>query len=157
MDRQVVVLQLNDESYAIDISGVKEIVRLPEITRVPHAPPYVEGVIDLRGQVTPVINLQDRFGLSRSEVSKNTRVIVLTVGASQFGVVVDGVTETLNVPEDAVDGLATTGLAVDAEYVTGIARLDSGLVILLDYERILDGPEQEQLSAITEEQGAAVA
>lgn len=151
MERQVVVFQLNNESYAVEISGVKEIVRLPEITQVPHAADYLEGVIDLRGQVTAVIDLHRRFGLPEAEVTKDTRVIVLTVGELQFGVIVDGVTETLTISEDSIDPIANIALQIDAEYITGIARLESMLVILLDYERVLGAAEREALVELVAE------
>ncbi len=148
MERQVVVFQLNDESYAVEISGVKEIVRLPEITTVPHAPSYVEGVVDLRGQVTAVMNLHRRFGLAASEVTKDTRVIVLTLGQSQFGIVVDGVTETLTIADESIDPIGNISHEIDSDYVTGVARLDEKLIILLDYHRVLGADEQAELDRL---------
>ena len=152
MERQVVVLQLNNESYAVEISGVKEIVRLPDITRLPNAPDYVEGVIDFRGQVTAVINLHRRFGLPVSEVTRETRLIVLTLGDTQFGVTVDGVSETLTIPEEAVDPIDNIALDIDAEYVTGVARLDEKLVILLDYQKVIGTEERAQLENLVAEE-----
>lgn len=152
MERQVVVFELDNESYAVEIGGVKEIVRLPEITKVPHAPDYVDGVIDLRGQVTAVINLRSRFGLPVQETTKDTRVIVLTMGDAQVGVVVDGVSETLSIPEESIDAIANMALEIDAEYITGVARLENRLVILLDYKKVLSASENEALAELVTEE-----
>src|SRR3990172_4840807 len=142
MERQFVVFQIAHEHYAVDIAGVREILRLPEITKVPHAPEFVEGIMNPRGTVVPVIDLHKRFGLPPRESSNETRVMVLNVGDAQLGAIVDSVSEVLAISEDRIEPLERLPVDVSAEYITGVAKLDGRLVILLDYEMVLGRRER---------------
>lgn len=102
---QLVSFQLGQEEFAIDILGVQEIIRLVEITPVPNAPYYVEGVVNLRGKVIPIINLRSRFGLPEVEPTKDTRIIVVEVEHSILGFIVDSVEEVLRLPEEVIEPL----------------------------------------------------
>jgi purine-binding chemotaxis protein CheW len=135
---QLVVCQLGQESYGLNIGSVYEIIRFQECTAVPASPPFVEGVINLRGRIVPVMDLSSRFGMARSEATKSTRIIVAgtsgTSGTSgtRVGLVVDAVTEVLTVSEDAVEPTPEAVSGVDSDYIRGIAKLGDKLVILLD-------------------------
>ncbi|MCR4427034.1 MAG: chemotaxis protein CheW, partial [Firmicutes bacterium] len=100
---QLVIFELNGESYGVDISRVQDINRMQDITKIPHAPDHVEGVINLRGRVIPVIDLRRRFGLPCGEHTKSTRIVVIQMGESLIGMVVDGVSEVLRVPQDTIE------------------------------------------------------
>jgi len=136
-EKQLVVFDLADETYGVDIGSVREIIRIQEITKVPRTPDYVEGVINLRGKVIPVIDLRKKFGFEKAEVTKDTRIVVVDINGADIGVVVDAVTEVLRLSSDAVEpptGVITTA---ESDYLLGIAKLESRLIILLDLQKAL--------------------
>ncbi len=131
---QLVSFQLGPEEYAIDILGVQEIIRLVEITHVPNAPHYVDGVVNLRGKIIPIINLRNRFGLSSTEPTKDTRIIVVEVARLILGFMVDSVEEVLRLPEDLIEPPLSTGRGGADEFHRGVGRVDGRLLILLDLD-----------------------
>ena len=144
----MVVFDLSSEAYGVDIGAVREIIRLQDITKVPRTPEFVEGVINLRGKVIPVVDLRKRFGLPAVEESKENRIVVVDIGAQDIGVVVDAVTEVLRIPTESVEPPASVITTSDSEYLPGIAKLDSRLIILLDLEQVLTEAEQDSLLEI---------
>src|SRR5579872_5310135 len=100
---QIVSFRLGNEEYGVDISQVQEIIRMVEITHVPRAPRFMEGVINLRGQLIPIIDLRTRFGMPRIEATKDTRIIVTEIGSKRVGIVVDSVSEVINIPIENVE------------------------------------------------------
>ena len=134
---QLVVFDLADETYGVDIGSVREIIRIQEITKVPRTPDYVEGVINLRGKVIPVIDLRKKFGFKKAEVTKDTRIVVVDISGNDIGVVVDAVTEVLRLSSDAVEPPSGVITTTDSDYLLGIAKLESRLVILLDLQKAL--------------------
>lgn len=131
-EQQIVLCELAGELYGVDIARVEEIIRLPEITRVPRAPRAVEGVINLRGTVIPVVDLRKVLGLVQSEPTKSSRVVVVEVGEDTIGMIVDAVTEVLRVPAASVEPPSAVVTDLDTTYLRGIAKLDGRLVMLLD-------------------------
>jgi purine-binding chemotaxis protein CheW len=129
---QVVVCQLGDESYGLDIGSVYEIIRFRECTAVPAAPGFVDGVINLRYRIIPVVDLARRFGMQRSATTKSTRIIVSGTSESRVGLVVDAVTEVLMVSDDAVEPTPELVAGYDSTHIRGIAKLGDQLVILLE-------------------------
>ena len=150
MDLQVVVFQVADEHYAVDIGGVREILRLPEITRVPHSPTFVEGVINPRGTVIPVIDLHKRFGIEQRDSTNDTRVMVLNVGDALVGAIVDSVSEVMTFTEDQIEPVDKLSVTISAEYITGVAKMEDRLVILLDYESVLGASESAEVDSLLE-------
>ena len=144
-EQQLVVFDLSSEAYGVDIGAVREIIRLQDITKVPRTPEFVEGVINLRGKVIPVVDLRKRFGLPAEEESKENRIVVVDIGAQDIGVVVDAVTEVLRIATESVEPPASVITTADSEYLLGIAKLDSRLIILLDLERVLTEAEHSSL------------
>ena len=140
-EKQLVVFDLADEGYGVDISSVREIIRMQEITKVPRAPEFVEGVINLRGKVIPVVDLRKRFGFPESDATKDTRIVVVDISGQDIGVVVDSVTEVLRIGADAVEPPSSVITTADSEYLLGIAKLDTRLIILLDLEQALSAME----------------
>ena len=129
---QVVVCQLGEESYGLDIGSVFEIIRFQECTAVPASPSFVDGIINLRGRIIPVVDMASRFGLRRSEATKSTRIIVAGTAGMRVGLVVDAVTELLMIPEESVEPTPDVASGYDSAYIRGIAKLAEELVILLD-------------------------
>jgi purine-binding chemotaxis protein CheW len=148
MEQQLVVFELAGESYGIDIAAVESIIKMQTITQLPQAPFYVKGVTNLRGNVLPVIDLRLRFGLEPVESSRQTRIIIVTMGSIKVGVVVDGVSEVLRVQDDVIGGLPPMVSTVNSAFLKGIVRLENRLIILLELAKVLAVDEQENLQAM---------
>ncbi len=146
-EEQVVVFELANEHYGIDIGRVQEIIRLPAITAVPRAPECVEGVVNLRGRVIPVLNLRTRFGLPDGERGRSSRIVVLEVNGNTVGALVDGVSEVLRVPVNAVEPPGATLTGPETAHLRGIAKLEERLVILLNLDHIVDLAQRELVAA----------
>ena len=144
-ERQLVVFQLGSELYGVEISRVHEIIRLQEVTRVPHSPPFVEGVINLRGKVISVINLRRRFGLPDADDTRAGRIVVVDINDQVVGMVVDGVSEVLRINTATIEPPSPAVAGIDSEYLQGIAKLPERLVILLDLDRVLTREERRAL------------
>ena len=143
------------EVYAVDIHQVREIIRVPQITRVPRTPDFVEGVINLRGNVIPVLDLRKRFGLGEGEDSNDRRIIVVEMGERTIGMIVDAVSEVLRIDESLIDPPSPYIVSVNTLYIEGIARLEPDLVILLNLEKVLTEDEKERLETMELEEGEA--
>jgi purine-binding chemotaxis protein CheW len=146
-EQQLVVFELASESYGVDIGAVNTIIRMQEITEIPRSPEYVEGVINLRGSIIPVIDLRKRFGLPVGEETKASRIVVVEARGQMIGMVVDAVAETLRLPQDAIEPPSPIVTSVDAEYVKGIGKLENRLVILLYMDKVLNSKEVDELRA----------
>jgi len=137
MDHQLVTFKLGDEEFGMDILRVQEIIRMVEITLVPKMPHYMEGVINLRGKVIPVVNLRARFNKPPGEHSNNTRIVVVNMRDTTVGLLVDSVSEVLRLSEDVIEPpppIMDGGM--DTEYIKAVGRLEDRLLILLDLEKI---------------------
>jgi len=135
-EEQVVVFTLANECFGVDVAGVQEIRRVPEMIHVPRALPYVEGVMNLRGAVVPVVDLCQRFGFSSSSRTRASRVVILDLAGQTIGVIVDSVSEVLRIPGDAVEPPNAVVTPEGDGFVRGIARLGDRLIMLLDLDRI---------------------
>jgi purine-binding chemotaxis protein CheW len=152
---QVVSFKLGSEEYGVDIAQVQEINRMVAVTHVPRAPQFMEGVINLRGQLIPIIDLRTRFGMARAEHTKNTRIVVTEIGAKRVGMVVDSVSEVLRLPVDQIEPAPEMLTGVDTEYIRGVGKIEDRLIILLDLGRIISGAEKRELEATDAEAVAA--
>ena len=136
---------LAGEEYGIGILKIKEIIRMMPITSVPQTPEFVKGVINLRGKVIPVIDLRLRFGLETIDYTERTCIIVVEIeaqsGTVMIGIVVDAVSEVLNVNGDDIEDTPTFGTKLDTEYILGMAKMEGGVKILLDIDRVLSTEE----------------
>ena len=134
---QLVTFTLRNEEYAVDILNVQEINRITEITQVPNSPSYVEGVINLRGKVMPVINLRKKFGLEDKETDETSRIIIMDIKGVTNGLVVDSVSEVLRIPTDIVEPPPPMSSDVSSKFINGVAKLDNRLIILIDIDELL--------------------
>lgn len=144
---QLVTFSLGNEEFSVDILKVQEIIRLMELTRVPKAPEFIEGVINLRGKVIPVMDLRKRFSMEEAEDSNDTRIIVVELDNATVGFRVDGVSEVLRLPADTVDPPPTMVSGIETEYIKGVGKLDDRLIILLDVEKVLTEAEHTSMSS----------
>ncbi len=145
---QLVTFSIGEEEFGVDILKVQEIIRTMEITRVPRAPDFVEGVINLRGKVIPIIDLRKRFGLPTRDHDQHTRIIVIEISNMIVGFVVDSVSEVLRIPEGTVEPPPPVVSGLESEYISGVGKLEDRLLILLDLDRLLSSEEQEQLAQV---------
>lgn len=134
---QLVVFEVGDESFGIDISLVQEIIRLQSITEVPKAPMYVKGVINLRGKVIPIIDLRERFAFAMGEETKATRIVVVNVLGNTVGMIVDAVSEVLRLATNSIEPPSTIVESIGSQYLKGIGKLEDRLIILLDLDKLL--------------------
>ena len=148
MEQQLVIFDLANEFYGINIAVVESIIKMQTITQLPQTPPYVKGVTNLRGSVLPVISLRTRFALDAKEDTRQTRIIIVTMGNIKVGVVVDGVSEVLRVSEDSIKPLPAMVNSVNSAFLKGIVRLEDRLIILLELGKVLDLNEQKALEVL---------
>ena len=136
---------LAEEEYGIGILKIKEIIGMMAITTVPQTPKFVKGVINLRGKVIPVIDLRLRFGMESMDYTERTCIIVVeiegTSGTVQIGIVVDAVSEVLNISGKDIEDTPTFGTKLNTDYILGMAKMEGGVKILLDIDRVLNGKE----------------
>ena len=135
-EMQLVVFKLGREEYGVSILQVQEIKRITEITRVPHTPDYIKGVINLRGNVLPVIDLKKRLNLPEQVATEDARIIIVKVKEISVGMMVDGVSEVMTINQQDIDSPEVVAGSVSANYLSGVGKLDNRLLILLNLETI---------------------
>ncbi len=138
MEEQLVIFRLNNEAYGINVAQVQSIIPLPDIVTIPGAPSFIEGVINLRGAVVPVVDLRARFGLPVADSTNGRKavIIIIELHKLQVGLIVDKVTEVTKMPASAIEPPSALLTTVDTAYLRGIGKFKNNLVILLDLERI---------------------
>ena len=144
--REVLVFVLGGEEYAVDILKVQEIRGYDKVTPIPKAPPFLKGIVNLRGTIVPVIDLRVKFGFEAPRYDATTVMIVLRIGARVIGVVVDGVSDTLGLSASDLKPAPAMGALVDTSYLAGLAAKDGRMILLLDIERFLSGAELDLLA-----------
>jgi purine-binding chemotaxis protein CheW len=140
-ERQYLTFRLGDEEYGLEILKVQEIKGYSAITPVPNTPPYVKGVMNLRGTVVPVVDLRAKFAMSKTQYTPFTVIIVVKVGAKIMGLIVDAVSDVLNIPRADVQPTPDFGGEVDARFISGMAKVGERLVVLLDIDTALGAME----------------
>lgn len=136
-DMKVIVFQLKEKEYAIPVNQVRSIEKVLHITRVPNAVHYVKGVINLRGVVTPIIDLRARFDLEEEEYSEGTRIIIVSLEDLEVGLVVDAANDVIDIPNENIEPQPDVVGTDEAEFITGVAKLEKRLLILIDLEKVL--------------------
>ena len=147
---QLVTFRLGTEEYGINIMQVQEIIRLPAIVWVPKAPSFVEGVINLRNEVIPVIDLAKRLGVSSEDRTDASRVVIANICDNLVGLVVDSVSEVMRIQTDDIEPLPNVMTSANGRFLKGIAKLDDRLIILLDIESTLSDDDVQKLQAIVD-------
>ena len=144
---QLVIFSLAREEYGLPITKVQEINRLAPITKLPQTPDFMEGIINLRGRVIPVIDLRKRFSLPIAESTEETRIVIVEIAGQTAGVIVDAVTEVITLPRTSIEP-PPGGFALNAKYIDGVGKLADRLLILLDIDQILTSREEIVLQQI---------
>lgn len=145
---QLACFLIGSEMYALDILRIKEVIRPLKVTVVPHAPSFVEGVINLRGAVIPVVDLRKRFGVSQCKQGQKTRIIICVVSGKVLGLVVDEVVEVRRFSRGEVQPAPHFAKGRESEFFLGVCRRGDDLVMVLDLEKILTSAEKNDLGKI---------
>ena len=151
---QLVTFKISQEEFGVDILRVQEIIRMMSITKVPNSPSFVEGIINLRGKVIPIIDLRKRFGMELTNYNEKTRITVMDLQGQVVGFVVDAVREVLRIPKSTVEDPPQVVAGVGSEYLKGVGKLDDRLLILLDLDRLLSENEKNALAGAVSAQAS---
>lgn len=144
--KQLIIFKLGEEEFGVDILQVREIEKLDQnITRVPKAPAFVEGVINLRGEIVPIVDLRKRFGLSLKPIGSDTRVVIVEINDNLVGMMVDAVVEVLRINVSAIEDAPQITKGVDAYFLSGVAKVGDRLIVLLNLDRALSAEEAKEL------------
>lgn len=148
IDTQFVTFALGGEEYAVEALKVQEITGLPPVTKVPYLPPFVKGVINLRGAVMPVVDLRLKFGFEPMEYDKHTCIIVVMVLNNCMGMIVDAVSDVVRVGGESIEQAPSLGSKVRTDFMKGVGKIDSRLLIILDVDKILTDEELVSLLSV---------
>ena len=145
---KVIVFQIENEEYAVPVNQVGSIERLESITRVPRTEKFVKGIINLRGVIIPVIDLRLRFVMEETSYTELTRIIIIHLDQIEVGLIVDVANDVIDIPDDAIESAPEVVGTIHVDYISGVAKLDKRLIILLDLQKILATEEIEQLQSL---------
>ena len=137
-DMKVIVFQLKEKEYAISVNHVRAIEKIDHITRVPNTVNFIKGVINLRGVVTPIIDLRTRFELEEIEYAEQTRIIIVTIEDLEVGLIVDAANDVIDIKSEDIEPQPEVVGTEEAEFITGVAKVDKRLLILIDLEKVLN-------------------
>lgn len=146
---QLVVFKLKQQDstceYGVGVTTVQEIIPMTQPTRLPQTPDFIEGIINLRGKVIPIIDLKKRFNMGNSSLTAESRSVVVEVGGKTVGIIVDEVSEVMRLPLDCIEPPPAVMGAIASDYITGVGKLENRLLILLDMDKILNEGERTEL------------
>jgi purine-binding chemotaxis protein CheW len=152
---QLAVLKVAGEKYALDIMRIKEIQRYQQVTRIPKAPEFIEGVINLRGTVIPIVDMRKRLDLTVAEPTKKTRIVIANVAGKIVGILVDEVNEVVRVNRGDIGMAPAIARGIGSEYITGVVKRKDELLLLLDFDKILTTEERVRIAEIKAKAAAA--
>ncbi|GAA0365221.1 chemotaxis protein CheW [Bacillus horti] len=147
-EMKVIVFRLKDEEYGVEVQQVRSIERIQHITKVPKTPAFVKGVINLRGVVTPIINLRSRFEIEEEEYTDSTRMIIVAINDMEVGLIVDAANDVIDIPVSEIEPPPEVVGGIEADYLRGVAKLDDRLLILLNLDKVLNPEEMRQIKKI---------
>lgn len=145
---KVIVFRLNDEEYGVEVSQVRSIEKMQNITRVPRTPEFVKGVINLRGVVTPIVNLKTRFNLGEEQYTDATRIIIVAVEDMEVGLIVDAANDVIDIPVNTIEQPPAVVGGIKATYLRGVAKLNDRLLIMLNLDKVLSPEEIQAMSSV---------
>lgn len=147
-EKQFVVFKLNNEEYGINIMNVKEIGPYKESVKIPNTPSFIEGIVNYRGSVIPIVNLRKRFNIGELEVGTNTRIIIINLNERQIGFIVDEASQTIRLSDGDIEPAPEIISSIDSRYIIGVGKKDERLIILIDLEKVLSEKEKEEINNI---------
>jgi len=137
-EMKVIVFQLMDKEYAISVDVVQSIEKMLSISRVPKTPSYVKGVLNLRGVVTPIVDLRARFGLEVKEMDDSTRIIIVTLEDYDVGLIVDAANDVLDIPVESIESQPEVVGSVEVDFISGVAKVEKRLLVMLNLDKVLE-------------------
>jgi len=149
-EEQMVMFCLSGQNYGVSIDSVYEVIRMEKITKIPETPDFVEGVINLRGKSIAVVDLSKRLSFVKAEITDSSRIIIMDIGSTKAGFIVDEVLEVIHVPQESIQPAPRLANSIDSEFLKGVALLDKEMVIVLDISNLLQQFETESLIAAQE-------
>lgn len=147
---KVIVFQLKDQQYGVDIQQIRSIEKLQNITTVPNTSDFIKGVINLRGEVIAIIDLRERLNINQTDITDNTRILIVSVDQVQIGLIVDSATDVLDIDPSSIDPSPEIVGDIDVTFVKGVAKLEERLLILLDLARVLNFSEIDEVKEVIE-------
>ncbi|WP_342509505.1 chemotaxis protein CheW [Sporosarcina sp. FSL K6-2383] len=137
-EMKVIVFELMDKEYAISVDVVQSIEKMLSISRVPKTPSYVKGVLNLRGVVTPIVDLRARFGLDTKEMDESTRIIIVTLEDYDVGLIVDAANDVLDIPAESIEPQPEVVGSIEVDFLSGVAKVDKRLLVMLNLDKVLE-------------------
>ncbi|SDJ99482.1 chemotaxis protein CheW [Natronincola ferrireducens] len=144
-EKQYVIFKLCGEEYGVEINHVQEITEYKKATKVPNVPSFIEGIINLRGNITPIVSLKKKFNLEEGEIQENNRIIIINLKNKHVGFIVDDASQVLTMEEKQIENPPELLTGIDRQYITGIGKVEEKIIILLDLEKILTEEEKEEI------------
>lgn len=148
-ENQFVIFRLGDEKYAVDILNVGGISEFREVTRVPNAPVFIDGIINLRGDIIPIVNLKKRFNIPERTVDSDTRIIINNIKGKDIGFIVDEASQVIKIDDADIEDAPDIIKGADRQYISGVGKVNDQIVILLNLEKILSEEEQKAVNEIS--------
>jgi purine-binding chemotaxis protein CheW len=145
---QLVSFKMGNEEFGIDILNVKEIIRMLNITKIPNSPVYMEGIINLRGQVIPVIDLRTKLGMPKRKADTDTRIVVVDIEGRTVGFLVDAVSEVLRIPKNITEAPPEITTGINSEYITAVGKLEDRLLTMIDLNKVMLIKEKHNLETV---------
>lgn len=139
----LVTFKLGNNEYAIDIMQAKEIIKMEKITLIPNAPDYVEGVINLRGNIIPIVDLKKRFNLDENEGEKNTGIIIVKIDDVDMGIIIDAISKVVSIATSNIQPPPPMLSGIGQKYIKGVAKLEDKLLVVLDLEKLIVGDDDD--------------
>lgn len=137
-DIKVIIFELMNKEYAIEVDVVQSIERVVSITRVPKMPSYIKGVINLRGVVTPIVDLRERFGLESKGVNAQTRIIIVSLEEYEVGLIVDGANDVIDIPIESIEPQPEVVGTIESDFIAGVAKVEKRLFVMLELSKVLE-------------------
>jgi purine-binding chemotaxis protein CheW len=146
--RQLVIFNINDESFGVEITQVKEIIKPMDIFKVPNTPDFIEGLINLRGKVHTVFNLRKRFNLPSKALDDSTKIIIVNVNSMMVGFIVDEVNEIVRIEDESIENAPKVITSLNRKYISGVAKIGERIILLLDLSLVLTVEEEAELKCM---------
>lgn len=147
-EAKFIIFQLKDEEYGVEVDQVRSIERMQHITRVPRTPDFVKGVINLRGVITPIIELRKRFGIKENETTDSTRIIIVAVANMEVGLIVDAANDVADIANNSVEPPPEVVGGIEADYLRGVTKLDKRLLILLNLDKVINPKDLNETNSL---------
>lgn len=147
----LVTFRLGNGEYAIDIMQAKEIIKMEKITLIPNAPDFVEGVINLRGNIIPIIDLKKRFNLEEAQGDKNTGIIIVKIDDVDMGIIIDAISKVVSIPNEDIQPPPPVLSGIGQKYIKGVGKLENKLLVVLDLAKLFSGEDDDEETSLKDE------